>query len=142
MDETVLVKDIMTDKVFTVAPETPILDGIKLLIAHSFNGLPVVDKDKKLVGLVTEYNLIADMFSQGGKLQEQLKRLESIKTKDVMVADPLTLYFDNTFGDALKLFSDHHRINPVPVIDHDNRLVGIVSRFDLIQWHWRMYRDI
>jgi CBS domain-containing protein len=46
---------------------------------------------------------------------------------------PMTLFFDDSFEVAVDLFNRHHRVNPVPVIDHSNKLVGVLSRFDLIK---------
>lgn len=134
------VKDIMTDGAVTATPEMPILETAKLIIEHHFNGVPVVDKQGKLVGLVTEYNLINEQglfvtptLENLSNFPKKIERVISLKTADVMDTTPLTLYFDDDFEVALKLFNDHHSVNPVPVIDHENKLVGVLSRYDLIK---------
>ena len=145
------VKDVMTDKPVAAKPETPILETARLITEHHFNGVPVVDNDNKLVGLVTEYNLINEesllhlptlqnvlkslpVFGKDkGQFSEKVQQVMNLKTADVMDTTPLTLYFDDSFETALKLFNDHHRVNPVPVIDRSNRLVGVLSRYDLIK---------
>ena len=52
------IQNLMTSKVITVSPDAPILQAAQILVEHNFHGLPVVDQNNKLVGLVTEYNLI------------------------------------------------------------------------------------
>lgn len=151
MQDIAQVKDIMSDKVVSANVDMPILEVAHLITEHHFNGVPVVDKDNKLIGLVTEYNLINEksllhlptlqsvlkslpVFSKDkGEFQEKIEEVEALKTKDVMDTTPLTLFFDDSFEDAIKLFNEHHRVNPVPVIDHDNKLVGVVSRYDLVK---------
>ena len=54
----IFAKDIMSKQVVTVHPETTLLDVAKVLAEHNFDGVPVVDNDNKLVGIVTEYDLI------------------------------------------------------------------------------------
>ena len=129
------VKDIMTEKVISIHVDTPITDVIRILIEKGFSGLPVVDKENKLIGLITEYSFINSSHLKKSlkEIEEDAEELADALAEEVMNAEPLTLYFDDTYEDALALFSKHHSINPVPVIDRDNKLVGVVSRFDLIK---------
>ena len=141
----------MTTQPVSARADMPILETAKLITEHHFNGVPVVDANGKLVGLVTEYNLINEesllhlptlqsvlkslpVFSKDkGEFSREIKKVMDLKTADVMDTTPLTLFFDDAFETAVKLFNEHHRVNPVPVIDHDNKLVGVISRFDLIK---------
>lgn len=134
------VKDVMTDNAVTATPEMPILETARLISEHHFSGVPVIDKAGKLVGLVTEYNLINEQgllssptLENIARMPQKIENIIALKTADVMDTTPLTLYFDDTFEDAVKLFNDHHSVNPVPVIDHENKLVGVLSRYDLIK---------
>ena len=54
----VLVKDIMTKRVISVSPETPVVEAAKIITEHNFVGLPVIDASNHLVGILTEYDLI------------------------------------------------------------------------------------
>lgn len=56
-----------------------------------------------------------------------------MNAKDVMNKEPLTLQYSDTYETAMKLFSEHHRVNPVPVIDEENVVVGIISRYDMLK---------
>ena len=134
------VKDIMTDNTISATPDMPILKTAQLITDNHFNGVPVIDKDGKLVGLVTEYNLINEQnllpslsLESIGNFEKKLEEMLKLKTADVMDTTPLTLHFDDSFEIALELFNKHHSVNPVPVVDNDNKLVGVLSRYDLIK---------
>lgn len=141
----------MTRKPVTVGLDDSVVFAAKILADHNFNGLPVVGQDNKLVGIVTEYDLISkgsdlhlptliNILSNLGvykkdtaPIKGELKRLLSLKVKDIMNADPLTVNQNAPVQELADLFAHHHRVNPIPVVDNDSKLVGIVSRFDLVQ---------
>lgn len=130
-----LVRDIMSDKVVTVAPETKIIDVAAILLEHRFNGLPVVDAEQNLLGLVTEFDLINKRVLT--KLPElspsDIKAVAATTAADAMDKRPVTVFFDDSFEEVLDVFNRHRSVNPIPVIDHHNKLVGIVSRYDLVK---------
>ena len=150
MDVT-LVKDIMTTDVLTVSKSDSVISVVKIFTDHKFNGLPVVDADKKLIGLVTEYNLITaesllhlptlEKISKNAQspteeleyLSEQVKKTAALTVGDIMETHPITLTYDDTFEKALEVLNQHHRVNPIPVIDKERKLVGVVSRYDLLK---------
>ncbi len=151
MDPVTLVRDIMTGDVISTTPEASILDVFKILSEKHFNGLPVLNEKGELVGLVTQYNLIASESllhvptlekvsknpniepSELQFLSDQVRKTAALKVSDVMEKEPLTLRYDENFEAALAIFNQHHRINPVPVVDENKKLVGIVSRYDLLK---------
>ena len=147
-DDNIKLKDIMTKEVISVYPDTPLLDVAKALAEHNFDGVPVIDKDNKLVGLVTEYDLINKTSAVHlPTLQVILRNLPqfkqeeahfqqeilSLKVTDIMNNDPLTLTPDTSYDDVIKLFREHHRVNPIPVIDENHKVVGVISRFDVLR---------
>ena len=145
----VLVRDIMTKKVISVSPETPIIDAAKIITEHNFVGLPVVDGENHLLGILTEYDLItktsglnvsflqkiiSDLYpkdktppSDGGK------SITELTVKDVMNPEPLTLRESAAFDDIIETFKAHHRVNPIPIVNEENKVVGIISRFDILR---------
>ncbi len=144
----ITVKELMTTEVITVNPETPLLDVAKIIAEHNFDGVPVVDKDNKLVGLVTEYDLINKTSAiHLPTLQVVLKNMPlfkkdqshfqeeilSLKVSDIMNKEPLTLTETATFEEIIRVFKEHHRVNPIPIIDKDNKVIGVVSRFDVLR---------
>ncbi len=141
----------MTTEVVSVTPETPLLEAAALITERNFTGVPVVDTDNVLVGLLTEYDLIEKgtavhlptlsrllsnvQFQKDDKdlgLPEA-KKILSLKVRDVMNIDPLTLPPTATIEDAVETFAHHHAINPVPIVDPDKKLVGILARFDIVR---------
>jgi len=141
-------KDIMTKEVISVPVETSLLDVAKVLAERNFDGVPVVDNEGHLVGIVTEYDLINKTSAVHlPTLQIVLKNLPqfkkeeahfqeeilSLKVSDIMNKEPLTLSPDISYDDVIKLFREHHRVNPIPVVDKDNKVLGVISRFDVLR---------
>lgn len=151
MINNIFVKDFMMPDVVAVRPQDRTVDVAKILFVNGFAGVPVVDDNGKLIGIITEYDFISKgspiYFSPLGRILEELtlfreddkeiekkvKEIISSKAEDIMNKEPLTLLADNTLKEAAELFVRHHRVNPVPVIDGYGKLVGIVSRYDLIK---------
>ncbi|PIT93080.1 MAG: hypothetical protein COU06_01880 [Candidatus Harrisonbacteria bacterium CG10_big_fil_rev_8_21_14_0_10_38_8] len=145
------IKDLMTKSVISVTAETNLIEASKLLTKNHFNGIPVVDKENKLVGLITEYDLITSetamhlptlqlvldkipVFSKDkGDFKKKTSQIKEMRVLDVMNSNPLTLLDSATLEETLKTFQDHHRVNPVIVVNDKNQLVGVVSRFDLVK---------
>jgi CBS domain-containing protein len=145
------VEDVMTKDIVVVRPETSLAEAAQLLTKHNFSGLPVVSKDGKLAGLVTEYDLIEKgtamhlptlakllsdfSFYKSDKdfVLPEVKKMLSLRVEDVMNREPLTLPENATVEEAIEVFAHHHAVNPVPVIDVQKRLVGILARFDIIK---------
>lgn len=147
-DTKVFAKDIMTKEVISVHIDTPLLDVAKILAEHNFDGVPVTDNDDKLIGLVTEYDLINKTSAvhlptlqvilrnlPQFKKEEQHFQQEilSLKVSDIMNKDPLTMPPDMPYDEVIKLFKEHHRVNPIPVVDKDKKIIGVISRFDVLR---------
>ena len=156
MNQQVSVKDIMTKIVVTVVPETSLLEASELMTKHHFSGLPIVDGTKKIVGILTEYDLLTKgtaihlptflkLFGQcpdhkKGEytVEGNLSEILAFTVKDVMNSEPLTTHADAPLLEIVELFEKHHRVNPVPVVDENKKLVGIVSRYDIIRYYAKM----
>lgn len=154
------IQDIMTKNVTSVTPATSILEASELLLENEFNGLPVVDQDGKVVGIVTEYDLLSkgtaihlptflklfgDYPGAGREeylLKGKLGDILAFSVKDIMNTDPLTLPEDASVSDVVLAFGKHHRVNPIPVVSKEGKLAGIVSRYDVIKFYARMLERI
>jgi CBS domain-containing protein len=153
-EDKILAQDIMTKKVFSVYPETPFLDAVAIIFKYDFDGLPVVDKNNKLVGILTEYDFIVKgsmihlptlikLFKKiplhkkdKDFLDKDLEKIYTLTVKDVMNNDPLIVYPDMDITQVASLFKAHHRVNPIPVVGRsDNKLLGIISRYDIIKMY-------
>jgi CBS domain-containing protein len=111
-------KDIMTKRVVTVSPYTTVKELTELLAAKKISGVPVVDEQKRVVGIATE----ADVLAHPGA-----KTVEEIMTKRVISVKP-----DTPVEEIAKLLAKK-KIKRVPVIDEKGKLVGIVSRADIVK---------
>ena len=147
----ITVRDIMTEKCISVHPDTGLLEAARLLFENKFDGLPVVDSQNVLVGILTEYDLISKgslvhlptlqfllsnlpaFKKDRSQFEKEIHEVSSLTVQDVMNTDPLTLPESATFNDTVAAFRDHHRVNPIPVIDDSHTVVGVVSRFDILK---------
>jgi len=150
-ENTIRAKDIMTRNIISVSPETSLIKAAGIINECGFDGVPVIDQDKKLVGILTEYDLVSKgsamhlptfqkliqelpvLGKDKSGFSEEVRTLSELRVKDVMNADPLTLSPDATFEDVVKTFRDHHRVNPIPVVDEKSTVIGVISRFDVLK---------
>ena len=127
-----LILDWMKSHVITVVPDTSLLQCRKLLKDNRINYLPVVDRDNIVVGLIASADLkaFAPQHSTGFEILEALDILAETKVKDVMVVAPVTIHYNNTVEQAAKTMFDRH-VACLPVIDDEDRLVGIITGWDI-----------
>ncbi|MFZ5899167.1 MAG: CBS domain-containing protein [Bacillota bacterium] len=142
-------REIMTTEVVTVSPDDDVEKVARLLLEHHISGLPVVDGDGKLVGVITEgdlifqekkiraplYTVILDTVIYLEKPQrfvDELKRTVAQKVGELMSTRLYTVGPDASVEDIATIMVEKS-INRVPVVDSDNKLVGIVSRQDIIR---------
>ena len=111
-------RDIMTASVVTVAPDTSLDELTELLAQSTFSGVPVVDYLGRVVGIVTEADLLMSRPGQHS--------VESVMTRDVVAVS-----VDESLQEIAFLLSIR-RINRVPVLE-DGKLVGIISRADVVK---------
>lgn len=151
IESTLSITDIMTKEVVSVDPEMPLFEAAKILSEHNFDGMPVVDKENKLLGILTEYDLISQSssihlptlqkvlqdMSVFGKDKSHFKKefqdVIALKVKDAMNKEPLTLKDSASYEDVVTAFREHHRVNPIPVINNAGKVVGVVSRYDVLK---------
>ncbi len=143
----------MTREAVSVTPETALLAAAHIMAEHNFAGLPVVDGSKKVVGILTEYDLLTkgsaihlptflklinqfDVYKKDQSLiRDDLRKILSLKVQDVMNDDPLVLFEETPIEDAARTFAEHHKVNPIPIVDQDGLLAGVLSRSDIIKFY-------
>lgn len=153
------VSEVMTKEVIWVYPETPLKEVMDIFMKYDFDGVPVADENGMLQGLITQYDLVTgkgrihlptfieifnklSVFPQDKKnFENQFEKIESLKAKDLMNKEPLMLNANSTIEQALKTFIEHHRVNPIPIIDNSGRLVGVISRYDLVKLYYKQNWD-
>ena len=110
------VGEIMTRNVITSRAETSVTDVVQMLSKYRFTGLPVVDDDNHLIGVVSESDVI-------GKAGETVA--------EIMTNGAYTVTADTPLGEAAEILL-RRRIRRLPVVEEGNLLVGLLSRSDLI----------
>ena len=143
------VRDIMDPDPATVRPDTPVEEVVATLRRHELPGLPVVDDEGRVVGMVTETDLVLphdegdlhiphyiNLF--GGtvfleplsRFEQRLRKAFASNAADMMTSDPDTVAPDTTVQEAARVIheSGHNRL---PVVE-DGRLIGVVTRVDVL----------
>jgi CBS domain-containing membrane protein len=118
--------DIMSRDLVTVTPSTPARESWRLMIRHAVKALPVVDPDKKLVGIVTLHDFFVGHEVVAGATRSAAWLVGDIMTRAVMTARP-----DQELVDLMPLFSDGGR-HHLPVVDRQGRLIGMVTQSDMV----------
>lgn len=127
----------------TVKPSTPLIDAARLLLETNQRGLPVLDDEGRLVGIVTEGDLLhRDELGvnppcnwleallgveEGGCVRE---RMRALRVSGIMTPDPLCVDQNATINDVVADM-DTREISQLPVV-HASRVIGIISRFELV----------
>jgi CBS domain-containing protein len=137
-------RDIMTRTVVSVSPEASILQAGELMLRHDISGLPVVDAEGRLAGIVTERDFMRCAGACGdvrprwlevligrAELADGAARRCESRIADVMTRNPVTATEDMPLEDVVRLMNTH-RIKRMPVV-RDGRLVGIIARVDLMR---------
>lgn len=136
--------DIMTVGAATVGPQTSIAEAARLMLRHNVSGLPVVDAEGALAGIVTERDLLhraeigtqsqhsrwLQVFMSAGELAEDYVHAHARKVKDVMTRTVTTVTPETPLSDVVTLM-ERHGFKRVPVL-RDGRVVGIVSRANFL----------
>jgi len=143
-----LARDIMNKNVITVQEDTMIEEVADILTKNKISGLPVVNQAGKLVGMVTEgdllhketnprtpgyLNILGALIYIGGvdKYKEDLKKLAATKASEIMTTDVITVSGDAKVEQVAAMMVNHN-IKRLPVIEND-ALIGIISRADIIK---------
>lgn len=140
------VKEYMSREVLSVPLSMGMMDIYRILKEKNIGGVPVVNKEKKVMGLITKDELLAallpdyfDMIGDFlfiddfGALEKELERLPDFKlflAEDLMKRNVATIREDASLVKVPALM-DKHNVNRLPVVDNDNRLIGIITKMDL-----------
>ncbi len=143
------VADVMTRNPVVVRPEASLQEAIHLLAAHRISGLPVVDASGKLVGVISEtdlmwqetgvepppYIMLLDSviyLENPATYEKDLRKAMGLTVQEVMSDHPIVVKGDRSLRDAAKLMQKHN-IRRLPVLDEVDKLVGILTRGDIIR---------
>jgi len=134
------VRDRMSSPVVTVVPDTSFQDAMQQMRDHGFRRLPVVDPKGKLVGIVSESDLLHAAPSSATSLSmwEVHYLLWRIQVRDLMTRDVITTATDTPIEDAASLMVTN-RIGGLPVVDGDGKVVGIITETNIFKTFVEMF---
>jgi CBS domain-containing protein len=138
------VQDVMTTEVVTVSPDVPLKEAALELVQRRISGMPVVDGERKVLGVVSEADILAkegDDRRGGGSFLQWLvdpgdpwitARFDAVTVGEAMSKPPRTITADRPLAQAATVMLDEG-INRLPVVDSLGKLIGLVSRGDLVR---------
>jgi acetoin utilization protein AcuB len=134
------VRDRMSSSVVTVAPETSFQDALQQMRDHGCRRLPVVDAKGKLVGIVSERDLLHAEPSSATSLSiwEVHYLLWKIRIREIMTREVITTTPDTPIEDAANLMVTH-KIGGLPVVDGKGKVVGIITETDIFRTFVEMF---
>ena len=142
LERKIAVRDIMTKKVVTVKRESNIHEVSVLFSENRISGLPVVDEENHVIGVVSEADILAMAGMEKGHtfkdilrhlLGEPLpKRKHGNRVGEVMSSPAITTSAEADIREVAEIL-ENRRIKRLPVVDRENRLLGIISRGDIVR---------
>ena len=127
------VEAVMTSQVVTVRPSSPFHELVRLLEQHHVSALPVLDDSGRLVGIVSEADLlIKEGYPHGATDAGRLAKAAGTRAAEVMAAPVITVPLGTLVKDAVRLMR-RLGIRRLPVVDSRGGLAGIVARSDLLK---------
>ncbi len=131
------VEEVMMRDVVFVRPDTSLLTVAELLLDRRISGVPVVDSDGRLQGVISQTDLLRRQVEEGGQVVPTLEAgvhfVDSSVAAEVMTKKVFTVVEGATLSEAAKVMvvAGVHR---VPVVTKDGKLAGIVSTSDIVRW--------
>jgi CBS domain-containing protein len=142
------VRDFLIHQVYTASPSTTVKELIALLEKYRIGGVPVVDKEGKLLGMISDGDIVrylspqdykvfvayyyASYVQEAQKIEDVLRDKMNTPIENIMVKKHLqTVAPDDDFEHAIRLLSKHH-FKKLPVVNGAGRVVGVISRGDII----------
>ena len=116
------VHEVMTDRPRCVTPETPVTEAAQLMKSDDIGSLPILDGEQ-LAGMVTDRDIVVRAIAEG-------KDPRGMPVREVASRELVTVHADDDLSTALKLMAAQ-QVRRLPVVDDDNRLVGIVAQADV-----------
>ncbi|MGW8193031.1 MAG: CBS domain-containing protein [Desulforhopalus sp.] len=141
--------DIMSTKVITVSEDTSVRELARLLLNNNISGVPVIDADGNLIGIVTESDLvfqnkklqvpaviaILDSFlflNNPDKMERELKKMAGATVKDISSGSVVSIGADTPLDEIATIMTEK-KVHTLPVLSDSGQMVGIVGKKDIIR---------
>ncbi len=138
-----LVKDIMIKDLIAAEPDTMIFDVLETMVRHAFSGIGVVDEENKLIGFISEKDIINSIMPAGINtalamslpdfdiIYEKLKKISKNHVEEFMNPNPIFVMENDTLMYVGNLMIKRN-VKLFPVVDNEKRLVGYIGRVGLL----------
>ncbi len=130
-----MVRDVMTRDVRVARPETTLRELVRAIRDHHVHALPVVDDQRRVLGVVAVSDLLGDELTAEyvrTRLEHRGRvRPVGLTAGEIMTSPAVTIDQERTLSQAARILHQRH-IGRLPVVEHDGRLIGIVTRSDLL----------
>ncbi|GFR40296.1 hypothetical protein Agub_g477 [Astrephomene gubernaculifera] len=146
-----VVKDFMTSgPIYNCTPDDTVDSALEVLVEKRVTGMPVVDEENRVVGVVSDFDLLAldalgrvnldqNLFPSADQSWQAFKEVKKMlaksagkKIRDVMTPQPVTVRPETNLNDATNLLISR-KIRRLPVVDAEGRLVGVISRGNIVK---------
>ena len=148
------VRDLMTREVVTARETTPVKDVARLLVERRISGVPVVDDGGRILGVISEGDLVvkeqganslkhrplARIFGDAAETRAQLAKVLALTAGDAMTAPAITITA-NALATEAAMTMTRRQVNRLPVVDGDE-LVGVITRADIVRAFARSDEEI
>ncbi|WP_027179520.1 CBS domain-containing protein [Maridesulfovibrio bastinii] len=141
-------KDIMSTDVVTLTPDTDIATAAKLLVERHINGVPVINEDGSLAGVLCQSDLVAQQksvrlpslftlldgyiaFTSNAEMEKEISKISATKVEQAMTVSPKTITPEATIEDIANLMINK-KLYTLPVIEN-KKLIGIVGKEDILK---------
>ncbi len=141
-------RDIMSNEVITITEDASVKELARILAIHQISGVPVINDQGGLVGVVTESDLIFQTkkvhiptvitildsvfyLENPHKMGDELKKMAAVKVKDILTSSPVTVNEDTTLDEIATLMAEKN-VHTLPVM-RDDVLVGVIGKKDIIR---------
>ncbi|MBC2906937.1 CBS domain-containing protein [Streptomyces sp. PSKA01] len=145
----------MTSEVVEARREMSYKEVARLLHGHRISGVPVVDHDDKVLGVISETDLIRRQAAHAGRGAGRRFRLPALRrsarveaakarattAEELMSTPAITMHPEQRVADAARVM-ERHRVERLPVVDEEDRLIGIATRRDLLRVFLRTDEEI
>ncbi|MFH1091396.1 MAG: CBS domain-containing protein [Pseudomonadota bacterium] len=143
-----LASEIMSKKVITARPDTGLRELAELLVLNNIGGMPVVDEEGELVGVVSQSDLIAQnilphvpkavslfdwvIYLGGqGRLEAELEKIAGTTVGDIMTREVITVDASTPLEDVATIMTEKG-IHTIPVLE-EGRLAGVIGKLDIVR---------
>lgn len=144
------VRDVMSQKTITVTPSSSLNEIWKILYKKHVHGLPVVDNEKHLIGIISEEDILSHLFPDYHdfildlssrsfyEIERKTRDLARLKAQDIMNAKVHLIYVDEPIMRALSKMLIY-QVRQLPVINQSKKLVGMISKGDIFDNLFKKY---